>query len=431
MQVNSINDELRQPAGLRWAMYANILLWGVQLPFGAPALNVLITLAAGLLHKTRHKRVPLSLILFSLCLLGYGVITFLAGPCTEGAIKVVISLIVMILIFLSIYWLAASARSDCPLLSTQETTWLLVIITCAALVEYAARLLGGTPISEIRVGGVYLEPSHLALSGVPLFCYLFFCGTPVQKWLGITAAFVLLVVGYSSTLIILLIAIVGLPYLGSLARRPMQRSGLLVLAGLVSAPLLVLMSPASEDTLLRITDTLDLREESNLSSLVYANGWMMLDYYLNSTAGLGLGFNAMGCEPRAVTLVTGWLELLDLGDQNYNDGSFLLSKIGSEFGMVGVLGFIVMVGLSLKQLLGLLKHSLDATAVVCTSWIAIVFVGGVVRSGGGYFSGPVLLGILAFFVLKQRKLSPSTEDLPDLDKDVDGQVRYFATNKNE
>lgn len=406
-------DGLRQGAPLRWALYANILLWGVQLPFGLPALNVLVTLGAAIALKTQQKRVPLGLIVFSLCLIGYGVAAFVAGPCTDGSIKVLISLVVMILMLFSLYWLAASARSDRPLLDTRETLWLLAVITGAALVEYTSRLAGGTSISEIRVGGVYLEPSHLALSGVPLLCHLFLCGKPTQKWAALAAALLLLVVGYSSTMIILLVSVLGLPYLGRLARRPMQRSTLLVLAGLILAPVLIMVSPGSEDTLLRITDTLDLREESNLSSLVYANGWMMLDSYLDTTTGLGLGFNAMGCEPRAVTMVTAWLELLDLGDQNYNDGSFLLSKIGSEFGMLGLFGFVVMIGYSLKQLLGLLKTSPNPTVVICSGWIAIVFVGGVVRSGGGYFSGPVLLGVLAFFVLWRRRQASSRTAPPD------------------
>lgn len=410
--MTSMHNAPSQPAGLRLMLYANILFWGVQLPFGLPGLNVLLTLVAGFLPHTQRKGVSLGMLLFSLCLIGYGLAAYFAGPCTDGVPKVVSSLVVLLVLLVAINWVAAGVRHDLPLLGTREAAWLLGAIACAAVLEYLVRIVGGTPLGEIRVGGFYLEPSHLALSGVPLFCYVLFCGNPGQRFAGLVAALLLMVVGYSSTLIILLLILAGVPYLGRIAHQPKGRSGLLILACLVAVPFLVFLMPGSQDTLLRITDIVDLREDSNLSSLVYANGWMMLESYFDTSGGLGLGFNAMGCEPRALTLVTGWLELLDLGDQNYNDGSFLLSKIGSEFGAVGIAGFIVMAGYAVKQLLGLLRIAPDPTRVLCTSWIAIVFVGGIIRSGGGYFSGPVLLCILALLVLGMRKRAGVAQGKP-------------------
>lgn len=383
-------------------LYANILLWGVHLPFGAPALNVLITLAAGIAVKLQRRAVPLTLILFGLCFTGYGVITFVAGPCTDGSIKMLFSVVVMLLLILSMYWLATGINDDRPLITCNEASWLLGIIIGAAVVEYLVRLVGGTPIDEVRVGGLFLEPSHLALSSTPLLCYLFVCGKPLHKYMSLSGALLLLIIGFSSTLVLLLLALLGLPYVGRVARQPKQGSAIAVIGSLFVASALFLMSSASQDTVLRVTDILDLRAESNLSSLVYANGWMLLDHYVNSTGGFGLGFNAMGCEPRAITMVSEWLELLDLGDQNYNDGSFLLSKIGSEFGIVGILGFLAMTAISLKQLLALLKSRSDGTTVLCVGWLAIVFLGGVIRSGGGYFTGPIMLGIFAFFVLRRK-----------------------------
>jgi hypothetical protein len=408
MQTPRLNDAPGQPAALRWALYANILLWGVQLPFGMPALNVLATLVAAFMVQVQYRRVPMSLILFSLCLIGYGVIVFFAGPCTDGGIKMITSIVVLSLLLVSIYWLASSARRDLPLLRIREACALLAIITCAALIEYVIKLAGGAALAELRVGGVYLEPSHLALSGTPLFCYVFICGDKVEKAGALLAAALLLVVGYSSTMLVLLLVGFALPYLGRIVRRPLRRSWLLIVAALITVPVLVVLVSNSQDTLLRVNDVVDLRQESNLSSLVYANGWMLLDHYLNATSGFGLGFNAMGCEPRAVTVVTGWLTLLDLADQNYNDGSFLLSKVGSEFGIPGLLAFGLMVLVSLKRLFGLLKDEPDPTAVICINWIAIVFIGGLVRSGGGYFNGPVLLGILAFFLLRSRRQPAGT-----------------------
>jgi uncharacterized membrane protein len=409
MNMKAMDD--LQPAGLRLVLYANILLWGVQMPFGLPALNVLVTLGACLHLDVLRKRVPLALLMFCLCFAAYSIFTFIAGPCTDGMGKTISSLVVMLVMFLSVHKVAGLALHDRPLLSTGETAWLLAAITVAAAFEYLVRLMSGEAFGELRVGGVFLEPSHLALSSSPLICYLVLCGKPIQKVWSLLAAAMLLVVGFSSTLIVLLLALLGLPYLGRVLRRPQQISGLVVVACLAAAPALFFASSASQDTLMRVTDVVDLRPESNLSSLVYANGWMLLDDYLDSTRGLGLGFNAMGCAPRATTLVTDWLEMQELGDQNYNDGSFLLSKIGSEFGFVGIALFLVFALLSTKQLLGLAKPDPNPTRALCVAWLAIVFVGGILRSGGGYFTGPVLLGLLAFFVLRTNAKARPAQDV--------------------
>lgn len=410
--MNTITEEVGQPGALRLALYANILLWGIHLPFGLPPLNVILTLVAGALTNSQNKRMPIGLILFGFGCFAYNMVVFIAGPCTDGSLKVFPSMIMMVLLIFSVYWLASSARFGRPLLSTNEATWLLAVIAGAATLEFLIRLLSGTPIAEVRSGGLFLEPSHLALSSIPLICYLFFCGEPLQKAWGLAAAPLLLIVGYSSTLIVLLFVLIGLPHLGRLFRRSKQGSGIMILALLGFALFLFLVSSASEDTMLRVSDILDLRPESNLSSLVYVNGWMLLDHYLNSTGGVGLGFNAMGCEPRAETVVTAWLELINLGDQNYNDGSFLLSKVGSEFGILGLLAFLAMLIVALRKMLGLSREHAHPTAVICAGWLAIVFIGGLIRSGGGYFTGPVLLGLFSFFLLGRTKRANDGTPLP-------------------
>lgn len=412
--MNSKTEELGQPRGLCLALYANILLWGVQLPFGLPPLNVILTLIAGAMTKGQYKRMPFGLLLFAIGWSAYNIVVFFAGPCTDGGIKVFSSLIMMLLVIFVIYWLANSARHDRPLLSTNEASWLLAIITGTAVVEYLIHIVSGMSFSDVRVGGLFLEPSHLALSSVPLICYLFFCGTPTQKVWGLAAAPLLLIVGYSTTLIILLFVLIGLPHIGRLFRRSKRGSGIVILGGLAIAAALFLASSGSEGTMLRVTDILDLRPESNLSSLVYMNGWMLLDNYFNSTSGAGLGFNAMGCQPRADTVVTAWLNLIDLGDQNYNDGSFLLSKVGSEFGFLGILAFLAMAIVTVKTMLGLLREHANPSVVICAGWLAIVFIGGIVRSGGGYFTGPILLSLLAFFLLAptKRAISLGAPSLP-------------------
>ena len=77
---------------------------------------------------------------------------------------------------------------------------------------------------------------------------------------------------------------------------------------------------------------------TNASAIVWLNGWSQAYDTLLVTRGLGLGFNQMGCGDFVnigrfsdhISLWTGGVVL------NWNDGSFLISKLASELGVVGL-----------------------------------------------------------------------------------------------
>jgi cell division protein FtsW (lipid II flippase) len=190
-------------------------------------------------------------------------------------------------------------------------------------------------------------------------------------------------------------------YSGRFFQSRLRVSDLFSLIGLVGAAIIFIVAFSDSDTFLRVNDLIDLRQESNLSSLVYANGWQQLTSYFFSTYGVGLGVNAMGCSPLANTTITEWLQILDLGGQNSNDGSFLLSKIGSEFGFVGLSFFLYVTFFSIKKLLHVSRQS-TSLEIISIGWLMVVTLGGFVRSAG-YFSGPVVLGILAYMLMRTKK----------------------------
>ena len=148
--------------------------------------------------------------------------------------------------------------------------------------------------------------------------------------------------------------------------------------------------------------TLDV--QSNISSVVYVAGWQMADENLRNTDWLGLGVNRMGCLPRPVTEAGEILEVFDLGDGNYNDGSFTMSKALSEFGALAILLWLVLAGLLMKaiyrtrQTLGTRNHQLRMMLI--GGMVVLVF-GSLVR-GTGYFSGVFLFGLLATFMLDRE-----------------------------
>ena len=75
-------------------------------------------------------------------------------------------------------------------------------------------------------------------------------------------------------------------------------------------------------------------ESSNLSALVYLQGWTDAWLGLNQNLGLGLGFQRMGTtEPSEISEKI----YLMIGEyKNRADGSFLASKVIAEFGLLGV-----------------------------------------------------------------------------------------------
>ena len=84
-------------------------------------------------------------------------------------------------------------------------------------------------------------------------------------------------------------------------------------------------------------------ETNNISSLVYMQGWDDAITNIIRTNGIGLGFNMMGCDPLPLvgyrdTLINLDPELVGL---NAQDGSFLVSKFISEFGVIGILIIIL------------------------------------------------------------------------------------------
>ena len=81
--------------------------------------------------------------------------------------------------------------------------------------------------------------------------------------------------------------------------------------------------------------------ETYLSGLVWINGWVMAYDNLVYSNFLGLGFNNMGINPNAGLSFPSHLGY-SYDILNAEDGSFLASKLVSEFGLIGVLILLVL-----------------------------------------------------------------------------------------
>jgi hypothetical protein len=152
--------------------------------------------------------------------------------------------------------------------------------------------------------------------------------------------------------------------------------------------------------LIKINDVLNINKNSNLSALVYMYGWEIAYSNLIASNGLGLGFNLMGCEPSPVTISSTYLWEMgrvteDLKIVNYNDGSFLASKIISEFGIFGIIiliyQFFLLYKIKYYTIRLIPEHSFYLNLML--SYFSALIVSEFFR-GTGYFSTVVLFALV-------------------------------------
>ena len=149
----------------------------------------------------------------------------------------------------------------------------------------------------------------------------------------------------------------------------------------------------------------------NLTTLVYLQGWQEIFYSFQETGGFGVGFQNMGIlAPTAISELI--YQLAGGFYKNRNDGSFLASKIISEFGVLG----LMIVGLYLKQffssLLKISKYLNNTDLINFNSKISpilifahihvIFFIIEMFAAGTGYFSTGVFLLLISFFLLQKE-----------------------------
>lgn len=193
-----------------------------------------------------------------------------------------------------------------------------------------------------------------------------------------------------------------------------------VLAAMVSLPMswlvsgfvIVSISAASLD-LTYYTDRLDLNSanSTNLSSLVYVQGWQMLQESLQRTHGWGIGFQQLGVVYTNV-LASIRINVLLGRDANLQDGGFILSKLGSEFGLLGFALIVFYLRVMAYSFLRLRQTALGKTETPDGELFArACVIGYLVETfirGTNYFTGTLVLMLAGLLHLHHIRKSPST-----------------------
>ncbi|GGK24105.1 hypothetical protein GCM10007987_04970 [Aliivibrio fischeri] len=230
----------------------------------------------------------------------------------------------------------------------------------------------------------FYEPSHYALVLVAFLMPSFYIVSYKEKLLYF---FILLCFGLVFPSVIILI-VAFLSAFSILNKR-------IFLLSVIGAVLGFLMITPQTEQLLYFYERLNFSENtSNLTALVYMQGWYDAYYSFIETTGIGLGFQMAG--ENTETWINYRIYDLSGGYMNRNDGSFTASKLISEFGVLGVffvLSYLIVFIKSIRAIKnGIRNKNIDFSMI--SNFFIISYVIEMFFRSAGYFT----IGTLMLFV---------------------------------
>lgn len=238
----------------------------------------------------------------------------------------------------------------------------------------------------------FTEPSHMALTFVPLLMYCCASSTGVHRWgallLGAMVAGALqnltMVVGW---VLVFLICVRGF--------------ALPVVA--IAIALMI-----SQLDLSYYLNRLDFSGEvQNLSNAVYLQGWQLIDESLTNSGNWGLGFQQLGVQG-SETPASQLIYTLTGGNySNLLDGGFTFAKVVSEFGWLGQ----ILMALYLVQAWKAVRWLRTSANGSNTESGGLLFANSVIASylielfvrGTGYFTGTAILLIGSLWLITGQR----------------------------
>lgn len=221
----------------------------------------------------------------------------------------------------------------------------------------------------------FTEPSHFALAFGPIYLYRSITAPKPLQWGWIAFGVLVAIMLKNATLLAYAFGA------AMLCRR---------LLFLASAAMIVVLTTAATH-ISYFTSRADISSHSrNLSVLVYIQGWEFLWRSLRLSHGWGLGFQQLGTSPLHLAITQVIRSYANGTALNTMGGSFVFSKLGSEFGVFGVLVTIAFAILCIKSVVTLrtathFRHDTFARCLIVAFGIDM-FV-----RGTGYFYGAPLL----------------------------------------
>ncbi len=280
----------------------------------------------------------------------------------------------------------------------------LRIVLAALLLVAAGGLLGIAPPAALpyeKPVFPFTEPSHFSLAFVPFLLYFAIGARGVQRlfWIVLGVALALQLQNMTLLAGTLLVALVC---------NLRTAAVVLPIAVLAAAPFLDLYYFASR---------LDFSPESdNLSTLVFVQGWQLIAESLQRSSFWGLGFQQLGIGGTDVQFAELIHVLMDTY-VNLTDGGFTLSKLVSEFGLLGIALALLHLLATLRATERLRLHARGLQPLPAAQRLACAVVVGftieLLVRGAGYFTGSSLLYAASLFYLLQTGGLAASGAVPD------------------
>ncbi|MBW4052027.1 MAG: hypothetical protein HIU85_11295 [Proteobacteria bacterium] len=257
-------------------------------------------------------------------------------------------------------------------------SWVSFWVMCAII---AFRLTG---LQHGKATFPFTETSHFALALGPVFLYR--CATARNQlrkdfWLFLGFAFAIGLKSATFVVVVMLAAFIC------------RRLLIILLVGVA------VLAVGLTVELKYFTSRADISNSSrNLSALVYLEGWELLDHSLVQTDGWGVGFQQLGVRGSQVTAAEEIAKLTGGGELNLEDGSFVMAKLGSEFGVAGLILVLAFSVLAFRSALRLRSGRGPPVLNFARSIVVGYGVDMFVR-GTGYFTESTLLFVGALLVL--------------------------------
>lgn len=286
------------------------------------------------------------------------------------------------------------------ILTKENAAFVIIITVLFCLLD----LIGLNLLNTSNNSGVFLEPSHLALYLLPFFAIRMIENS--YDKLSIFSFIFFFTISSNTTLLIGFIFIAILIFIKNLdsMRKDLTKNLFKSIILITFFALFFYISDTSkvQDRLIGLFFEKSNLADNNMSSLVWFNGWYQAIDYLKDTYYLGAGINSMGNDKyyffgkhsEHIDHVIGTV-------LNAKDGSFMISKILSEFGIVGILLILYLINKSIFAIIRLKNinklPSLHRITVIRMAIGALVVLILLFVRGGGYFQLIFILGISLLF----------------------------------
>ncbi|KUJ58271.1 hypothetical protein [Chryseobacterium aquaticum] len=145
-------------------------------------------------------------------------------------------------------------------------------------------------------------------------------------------------------------------------------------------------------------------DSSNLSTLVFVQGWELAISALKKSNGLGIGLQQLGqikLESRSSKIIY----LLTRKEFNISDAGLTAPKIICEFGIFGIIGLMIYTIIALKGVLYLrnYRNGHDSNNILLAYCIIISFFTELFVRGVGYFAGTFFMTLVSFIYICSTK----------------------------